>query len=100
MRNNRVRERYSESTSRLCKSNIHGKNDLGITSSRYFLLIPTSPLVDYFPDIRPNKHYNCSRDKVRFNEEMETRNDTNRNGIGPGVNTGNVTERRYRRPRV
>lgn len=31
---------------------------------------------------------------------METRNDTNRNGIGPGLNTGNVNERRYRRATV
>lgn len=57
-------------------------------------------MADHFPDARPDRQLDHTRTKVRFNEKMDTRVETNRNVIEPRVNTGNVTERRYRRPTV
>lgn len=79
---------------------IRNNYDSGISSGRPSSIIPRSPLADHFPDVRPDRQFDHTRHKVRFKDEMDTRDETNRNSIAPGMNTGNVTERRYRRPIV
>lgn len=88
------------STPRPREMEIHDNYDSGIASGRPSSIIHRSPLADHFPDVRPGRQIDHTRPKVRFNEEMDTRDETNKNGMGPGVNAGNVTERRYRRPTV
>lgn len=88
------------STPRPREMEIHDNYDSGIASGRPSSIIPRSPLADHFPDVRPGRQIDDSRPKVRFNEEIDTRVEAMRNGMGPGVNAGNVTERRYRRPTV
>lgn len=88
------------STPRPREMEIRDNYDSGIASGRPSSIIHRSPLADHFPDAGPDRQFDYTRPKVRFNEEMDTRDETNRNGIGSGVNTGNVNERRNRRPTV
>lgn len=100
--NKRDRDKYP--TARKCHAfnakAIRTKYDSGIASGRPSSIIPRSPLADHFTDARPDRQFDYTRPKVRFNQEMDTRVEINRNGIRHVVNNGNVTERRYRRPIV
>uniref|UniRef100_A0A8W8NZE9 Uncharacterized protein n=1 Tax=Magallana gigas TaxID=29159 RepID=A0A8W8NZE9_MAGGI len=78
------------STPRPREMEIRNNYDSGIASGRPSSIIPRSPLADHFPDVRPDSQLDHTRPKVRFNEEMDTRDETNGNGIGPVVNNVRV----------
>lgn len=74
------------STPRPSEMEIRDNYDSGIASGRPSSIITKSPLADHFPDARPDRQFDHTRPKVRLNEEMDTRVETDRNGIGPAVN--------------
>lgn len=54
---------------------IYDKYDSGITTGRPSSIIPRSPLADHFSNVKPDWQFDQTRPNVRFNEEMDTRND-------------------------
>lgn len=57
---------------------IHDNFDSKIASGRLLRLFPGA---DHFTDARPDSQFDHTRPKVRFNEELDTEVETNRNAI-------------------